>query len=333
MVQSDTPAAKKLPFLKEMELAARGAIWFIVGGAAIGFILAALSLQNARYIYPVEMQVSQVQAPGTTDTSSRGGLSQLSGLASLANVSLPTTQSAQHFNEFIDSLYTRDLADDLAKDQYILVRIFGHDQWDPETHTWHEPPHGMMDKIRDGIRGLLGLAPTVAWHPPNGEQLQGYIADNMGVIQDPRKPYMVTIRITTDSKEFSIYFLNKLVQTADNRLRQKSLNRARVYMQYLEAKLPMVTVAEHRAALAAALSEQEKYEMVASSGTPFAADVFQSPWASNLPSWPVPRQTFMFWIGLGVVLGFGFGFLRYRLRNGGARWLQRAPRFVVKLVG
>jgi uncharacterized protein involved in exopolysaccharide biosynthesis len=322
----DSPMPE-MPILKEVELVSKQSWRLILGCAAFGFVMAALSLQGAMYTYPVEMQVTTAQS--TTSGGGSRGLSQLSGLASIANLSLPSTQSEVQFQLLIDSIRSRDLANDIAKNQDIMIALYGG-EWDPISETWHEPPAGTMSGIKSWIRNLLGLAPTLPWHAPNGENVQGFLSTNLQVTQDPRKTYMVTLTLTSHSRDFSIRFLNLLVKTADERLRQKALERSRTYINYLTAKLNTVTVAEHRDALTQALGEQERYAMVASSGKPFAAEVFQSPWASNLPSSPSPRQVFLIRMVLGAVGGLAFALLRHRYQAHLRRspWIQRLPAFV-----
>lgn len=300
----------------------------IAASAAIGFLIAALSLQGVQYAYPVEMQVTVVQQTGGGG-GGRSGFSQLSGLASLASISLPSAQNEIQFELFIESLYSRDLADEVAKNHDIMVAIYGS-QWNNATQTWQSPQAGSLASIKLWLRDLLGLAPTQSWHAPNGENIQSFLAQTLRVTQDPRKQFLATLTMTSASRDLSIRFLNLLVKTADERLRQQALSRARSYIDYLSSKLNTVTVSEHRDALAQAIAEQERYAMVASSGKPFAAEIFQSPWASNLPASPSPRQAYLIWIFLGMFAGVALAFARHRyqpylLR---ARWVQNLPVFI-----
>lgn len=316
---SDDTASHKMPLLKELELVCLQSWRLILGCAAVGFVIAAINLQGAVYSYPVEMQATTVQSTAS-GIGSATRTSQLSSLAGLAGVSMPTTQNEVQFQFFVDSLLSRDLADDLAKNQELMLALYGG-QWDPVTKTWVEPPTTTGTKIKNWIRDLLGLAPPQPWHAPNGENVRNFLNNNLDVIQDPRKSYMVTLKLSTASREFSTHFLNVLVKTADERLRRKALERAQTYIDYLTAKLNTVTVAEHRDALTQALGEQERYAMVASSGKPFAAEVFQTPWASNLPSSPSPRQSYLLWMILGALTGTAFVFIRHRYQA----HLQRSP--------
>ena len=216
----------------------------------------------------------------------------------------------------------------MAKNQDILITLYG-DQWDPSIQTWHEPPAGVVTKVRNILRSVLGLAPQRPWHAPNGENLQGFLNDSLVVTTDPRKPYIATIKMSSSSREFATRFLNLLVQTADERLRRKALDRAQVYINYLIAKLSTVTVSEHRDAITQALGDQERYAMVASAGgKPFAAEVFQTPWGSNLPEWPSPRQSYIVYMLLGAALGLGLAFVRHRAKMRDVTWVQNLPAFI-----
>lgn len=318
----------KLPLLKELELVAKQSWRLILGAAAIGIVCAALSLQGSIYYYPVEMQATEIQATGGS-SGGGGRLSQLSGLAGIANFSLPATQSAMQFQMFVDSLYSRDLADAMAKHEDILTTIYAT-QWDPSTRTWHEPPRGMLADVKEKIRSVMGLAPPTPWHPPNGENLHSFLSQALVVDQDPRKVYLVTLRLTTADREFSKRFLNLLTQTADERLRARALSRARTYIAYLSEKLPTVSIAEHREAIASALSEQERFAMAASSDTPFAAEIFQTPWGYNLPMYPSPRQTYILYTISGALLAMIFAFLRHRFHDQlqTSLWVRRLPIFL-----
>lgn len=326
---TSSPPPVKMPLLKELEVVAKQSWRLILGCAAIGFAIAVLDLRGKTYSYPVEMQASTVQATTSGPSMSGNRMSQLSSLANLANISMPTTQNEIQFQFFVDSLRSRDLADEIAKNHEIMLALYGG-QWDPATQTWVEPPTGTQTKIKLWLRNLLGLAPTPPWHAPNGEEIKSFLDRSLEVLQDPRKNYMVTLKLVTGDRAFSARFLDVLVKTADDRLRQKALARARDYIGYLTSKLNTVTVAEHRDALTAALGEQERYAMVASSGKPFAAEVFQSPWASNLPASPSPRQVFLVWMFLGAAaaLSFAFARRRYHCYLQSAAWVQRLPGFI-----
>lgn len=268
--------------------------------AAIGFYVGVLMLRGAIYSYPVQMQVTSV-ATNATDNAPNATLSAVGSLVGLQG-GMPSSPGALQFRLFQDSLFTRDMADRIAKNQDIMIKVFPG-QWDPVRKAWFEPPSSDLHKEILQLRAWLGLAPSFPWHPPGGLELLGFMKDTIQVEADPRRPYLLTIVMTYPDTQFAVQFLNLLRQTADDYLRQRSLARAKENIAYLSNELSHVTVAEHRAALTATMSEQEKFAMSASSNAPFSAEIFERPWASTLPSSPSPRQVFAIAVILGGLVG------------------------------
>jgi hypothetical protein len=283
----------------------------------IAIVITAMNLREAVRIYPTRMQLTTVQTAGD-DNANVNRLNGIAGLAQLAGATLPTNQNALQFRLFIESLYSRDIADEIAKNQDIMKTLFAN-QWNATTQSWEQPPLTFTEKAINEVRALLGLAPPAQWHPPNGINLLSFLNDYLLVDQDPRKPYLVKLTLLHYNSQFAINFLNYLTATVDNQLRQKALVRANQYMDYISRKLPTVTIAEHRAALTQALGEQERFAMVASSSLPFAADVFEKPWTSTLPDSPKPRQAFLLALVIGGAIGFAIAFGVRKVRGRFAR--------------
>ena len=291
--------------LRETTIAVLKGWPIIVICIAIALWIAIGNLKTATYVYATQMQV-------TPPLNSEEGQSRLGGaagaFAAITNISLPTTQTGTQFRLFVDSLTSRDLADELAKNEALMKRLFAGD-WDEAAQMWREPPHDPYYEWRVYIRSLIGLRPYAPWHGPGGAELHGYLNTNLEVQQDTRKPYLVRVLFNYDDPQFGIEFLRALSTTADSLLRGKALLRTQLNIDYLSKQLSTVTIVEHRAAITQAMSEQERYAMVASSEAPFAADVFERPWAPNLPSSPRPRNvlTTAILVGAGVGVGLAFG--------------------------
>lgn len=276
--------------------------WPIVAVCVIIALLWGISfLRSSIYAYPVQMQLTTVQTNTEDSASSRLG-GALGGLASLANVSLPTNQNGLQFRLYTESFHSRDIADEIAKNQAVMKYLFSG-EWDERTQSWREPPLTDSEKRWLNMRATLGLAPPAPWHAPDGSNVLNFLNRDLQVQTDPRKPFLIKIILVHPDTKFAIDFLNLLNTTIDDHLRQKALLRARDYITYLSKQLGTVTVAEHRLAITQGLGEQERFAMVANSGSPFAADVFERPWASTLPASPSPRQI----LGVAALLGLFAG--------------------------
>jgi len=250
-------------------------------------------------------------------TSNVGG-----GLAALVNLAIPSGDNGSDFSLYLDLLKSRNIADELAKDPQLMRYLFGG-EWDEASQSWKERPETRRVPLAmKQFFDFLGY-PAAAWHAPNGETMLGFLTSQVTIEQDPRKPYMAKIVMNYGDKEFAMQYLTKLHKTADEMLRERAIKRTNDYIAYLSSTLSKVTVAEHRLALAQALSEQEKAAMIAKSGAPFAAEVLEEPWANSYPSFPQGFQTLMRFGFLGALAGSALALLFWKIRM---TWQARTAR-------
>ncbi len=295
------------------------AVWhgwkFILFFAAVWFWYELGILHHSIPVYQAQMEVTTAQS---SDASAPSGINIATTLASLA---FPAPQEGSNFRFYVDSLTSRDLADALAKNPTIMHEIFA-DQWDSQRQTWHEPAPSRNDRIRDSVKRFLGL-PLTPWHAPDGETLLYFMTSNVGIIQDPRRPYITKITFDSVDRKFAVDFLYALHQAADGALRQKELKRTTQNIDFLSKNLATTTIAEHRFALAQALSQQEQVAMNARNTAPFAAEFFEQPWVSTLPVAPQPMQQLTSAVFFGAVVGGLIAILRWNTRDWTRAWLRR----------
>jgi hypothetical protein len=286
---------------REMALAVLKGWRIVAGCIGIFILLAIIDLHRAPSVFAVKMQVTPVEGSGDQGSSRASSLSSLAALAGL-NLSPSANQSASQFLLYVDSMHSRDLADELAKNQGLMKAIFSR-EWDEQSHAWRQPEPRLTEVIKGAIMRLLGARP-LPWQPPDGARLQEYLADDtLVVVKDLKRPDLVTIEFDSSDPQFAIKLLNIVNQTANDHLRKKALLRATQYIDYLTKTLNTVTVAEHRQAIMQALSEQEKFKMSASSAAPYAAELFDSPWASLVRLSPRPSKAYPTAILQGFLVG------------------------------
>jgi len=273
-------------------------------------------LHSAPILYQAQMSVT----PAQTNGGDAARLSAAGGLASLAGFALPSAQGGgSDFQLYLDSLRSRTIADELAKDPALMHLLFGS-EWSEATQSWHEPPPPTgWAATEKSIFDFLGY-PTIAWHEPDGESLYDFINYYVKIQQDPRKNYTADVVMTYPDAKFAVQFLNMLHETADNMLRQKAILRTKAYIAYLQDTMSKVTIVEQRVAIAQALSEQQKSAMVAQSGNAYAADLFEKPWAASYPVSPTPAKTLLTWAAIGAFVG---GFLAWLQWSWGNRFMAR----------
>lgn len=247
--------------------------------AVIPLLSALVYLHTATYKYTAEIKVAPPQSVATGLQNRLGGLG---GLASLAGVDIGGQPGGQNFQLFSEGVYAHETASLLASEPSILRAVFSK-EWDANRRKWQEPS-GLIAAIKNFATDLLGI-PGPHWSAPNALRLQEFISKNVDVVKDSKSP-VVRIQFRHHDPRFAETFLNRLHETVDSGLRQRMLQRTDIYIRYLSAKLATVNIAEHREALAQALSEQEKLKMTASTGVAFAAEPFGQAIASRRPTYP-----------------------------------------------
>ncbi len=282
----------------------------IAGVVAMCIVGTIVRLQLSVFQYSAELRVTPVQA----DSSSM--MSNLSGLASLAGVSLPKNQTVSPFGLYVESLKGREIANRMSRDPEIMKVVF-EDQWDSANRTWKQPAVSLNVTARRFVKGVLGL-PVAVWGPPAGEDLYLFMLDSVEVTED-QKRNIVTMKFYHKNKQFAGRFLERLHQISDQALRERTLARASTYVTYLERRIALTTVGEHRVALADALGTQERLLMMASSNAPFAAEPFGSILLSAAPEKPRPAKMLIY----GALLGIAFGILAALFAENRLIWIRK----------
>lgn len=280
----------------------------IVGCVAVALIVSITYLNLAHYRYAVQMRVAPVALASGDGLSSK--LSQFGGLAAAAGLSLPDAGGAGTFKLFVEALHSRDVANIMARDPKIMHGVFAR-EWDARTRTWQQP-HGLVYNFAGAIKPILGVPPRL-FAPPGSARLQKWLADEIAVDQNLKTP-VVTITLMSEDPVFAIQFLDRLGTTIDAMLRERALSRTDDYIRYLTARLPTITLAEQRLAIFQALGEQERLKVAMSSNSPYAADLFEHPAASDRPVSPVPVKVLAIALLLGLVAGVALAFLWPRRR-------------------
>jgi hypothetical protein len=256
----------------------------LVFGIIVGTVLTALLyLHSATYKYTATLMVSPVM-----QSSQTGGLSsklgRLGNLASIAGVNIGADPATQAFMLYQKGLYSRDVADQLAKDPLIMHAVF-RKQWDAASKQWILP-NPTVRSVAVFIQSLLGI-PYHDWQPPDGALLQEYITNNVYIETEQDNP-VVTITYSDEDQQFAVKFLHTLDRAVDNKLRDLALVRANQYTGYLSDQLTKVANTDVREALMATLTDQENTKMMASVTAPYSAQPFGPPSASRRPMFPKP---------------------------------------------
>lgn len=249
---------------------------------AIFLVMAAIYLRIATYTYSVELQVTA--APNSGGDSLNSALGSLSGLASIAGINLAGGQNATQFELYLEGLHSREVAEAVMKDRSLLPVIF-QGEWNQQQQRFQQPRDPLAG-VKRVIKYILGV-PVRPWQAPNAARMQDYLQTFIKIRRNPKSP-VVTIQTNHRDPDFAKRLLSRVHNETDRKLRAMALARSQEYIRYLSQQLEIVQVAEHRLAIAQALSEQEKMRMMTSADIPFAAEPFGEPAASFKPTRPQP---------------------------------------------
>lgn len=267
--------------------------WIVLGCGLIAALLMLIYLNLATYRYTAEMKVTAAQAGGGSGLAS--SLQKFAGLASIANIQLPQDGSSVTFLCYGELLHSPDVARIIAHDAAVMHALFPN-EWDPVRRRWFEPQSAALSVVA-AVKSVAGI-PIYRWSPPDWHRVEDYLQRWVVVTVEQKRP-VIEISYKNSDPAFARAFVELLNRAADDDLRRRSLVRSQQNITYLSDRLRTVTLAEHRAALSQALGEQERTQMMAQVGAPFAAEPIGSAQVSTRPTSPLP------FIYLGVAFAGG----------------------------
>ena len=267
--------------------------WWIPLGSLLGTLCAILIMRVADPRYEAVMLL----APANDSASALAGkLGQFSGLASLAGVRLPDSESATPFSQFTELLTSREVIEDVDR-QLNLQRLFFPDHWNPETNRL-EARAGLSSAVKTMIADISGTEARLA---PNLDDVRRILEEKLSVTVVP-KTGIREVSFEFRDRETAVAILKALHETADRMVRERAQVRTRQQIDVLLEKLPSVTYPEQREGIANLLIVQEQQAMVAAAGENYAANIVSDATASTRPVFPKPTVMLVSGILLGALL-------------------------------
>ncbi len=271
--------------------------WTVFLSALLGLALASAYIRMATYRYAASLSVVESNSDSPLPSN-------MLNLASLAGVNLKTKSSK--LDEYLFAMRSRDVAEQIARDQDLMRAIFV-DQWNPSNRRWREPSGPARTFIKT-LKKMLGV-PDSAWAPPGPVEVQGFIERNVGSFADIRTE-VTTVSVLDEDPKLAVRFLTNLHKAADDQVRMRTIAKAQQYVDYITRRLPMVTLAEHKIALAQVLSQQEAQMMMASANGSYAVEPLGQIVASPKPVTPKPGAALAAGTAFGLLVGVLIAVLR-----------------------
>lgn len=175
-----------------------------------------------------------------------GGLSQLSGLASLAGVNLPRGDSQQP----LAVLKSKSLIASFIETKKLLPVLFSED-WDSGSGNWTSDPEDTPD-LRDGVM---------------------FFDEDLRRVSDDKKSGLITLRVIWTDPETAARWANELVEMANSRLRGQALADAERNVSYLQREISAAGVVSLQDSLGKVLESEMQKLLLARGNEEFAFKV------------------------------------------------------------
>lgn len=291
----------------EIEL---GNLWAVIwaGKRLIASCMAAMLLIAIVYLHLATPRytASLVVTP-VVQGSSGSKMAGLGALANLAGINMSGTPDGMNFLLYSEGIKSRAAAEVLAQDPKFMRTVFAG-EWNSGSEEWEES-NSLSKTFIVAVKAVLGITPT-PWIAPNAARLQDYLISNVVIVNDTKQG-LVTLSISHSDPEFGKMLLDRVHETVDEHLRQRTLHRVNGNIAYLTDKLNRITISDYREALVRTLSEQESQKMSASSASAFAAEPFGSTVASTYPTSPRGVLVIVISLVLGLLVGVALAILHH----------------------
>lgn len=241
-------------------------------------------------VLPKEYTAKTVLSSVEDNSGSFGGgglgsmVSQYTGLASLAGISMPQDQKKE---EAIALLKSTSLTEEFIREKNLLPILYRR-RWDPVRRQW-----------RQGER-----IPTL-WQ---GSQ---YFKRKIMAVTDDAKTGLIELDVTWSDPVVAAQWANGLVQLTNKYSQQKAVGVAKRHIDFLNQKAQQTPYVDEREGIFAIMESQLTNEMIAEGTDEYALNVIDPAFAPEKPDYPRP----VLWTSLGLLGGLAIGCLIVLIRH------------------
>ena len=275
-------------------------------------ILASICL-GSFYLHNAERKytLSYVFQPVAADNGAPN-LNGLSGLASLAGVSLPSAKSSD-FKTFQMLLQAEEVAASLLQDHQFLKQIYTS-EWNEENQKFQEPAPTTKKKLLLPIKSLLTGEGKRDYIPPNAARLSVWLSEAFTSSED-RDTGFLNLKSETNRPDLILKVMTKATTIADQIIKDRFLKNGIQSVDFYQTKIAAARSRESREALAQLIAQEEQKLMLASNGSFFVAKPLTTPTVSLYPTSPKASLVLALSVVLGIFLGTALVLIRKVIKN------------------
>ena len=236
-------------------------------------VIYAISLPN---IYTSKALLSKTN----NSQSAMGMLSQFSGMANLAGISLPS-ESGDRSIEAIEKIRSFEFFNNNFLPNVNLHDLLAVEDWEHETNTVIYDETSYDSKKNQWIREVSYPKKTV----PSAQEAYKTYKVIMNISQD-QKTSFISLSVDHHSPYIAKEWADMIISAINNNMREKDKIKALKSIDFLNNQLPSVNYSEVREAISKLQQEQMKQLMLIESNDDYILTVLDSPYPSELKSSP-----------------------------------------------
>ena len=236
------------------------------------------------------------------DSESSGlspAISQYSGLASIAGISLPSGGSQFRSSTIIETIQSRIFFKNLITKYEVLPQIMAFDSYNKNSKEI---------KFNEDIYNSAKKS-WVSSKPSFVKSYLRYIS-MLGIKQDPRTKF-ITIDIQHQSPIFSHYLLEVILIEINSVLRQQDLAESQRAIDYLKLKITETQLQEVRDSFSRLITSQQEKEMMADIKKDYALKIIDPPIVPEFKFKPQRSVIVIYITMLGFFLSIFFILFRH----------------------
>ena len=268
-------------------------------------VLSSMHLRKAERLYSVTAVFKSV-----TDSGGGPNLSGLSGLASFAGISLPTSNGSD-FTTYQKLIFSEEVAEKVFTNRELILKIF-QAEWNSETESFVAPVSGRVGDLKQLIKTVLTGAEKRNYISPNPKRLSMLMAGILNISVDSSTGF-ISISAETSNPNMVIELISKATQETDKLLKERFFITAEDTLEFYYQKLLTSRSPEHREALAKLISAEDQKLMLASKSSNFVAEPLTMPSVSLYPTSPKSSMVLALGLVLGIFLGAAIVLVRHAI--------------------
>lgn len=207
---------------------------------------------------PDSYQATALVAPAESRSGGMGSvMTQYSGLASLAGISLPGAGDTSASTLAIEVMKSRAFAADFINKYDLLPYLAAYKRWDPASNSDH------FDTTKYDSQSKTWTLSAEGFEVKPSDQAAHILLINSITINQSNATGLVTLNVTHQSPIFASFLANQIIEEINLIIKSQKVLEARKSIDYLELQITKTTVRDLQQILYSLIKSQTETIMLA----------------------------------------------------------------------